>query len=299
MLAGASRRSVRAWPAMVQRGDRLSDQQRWTSPELLAGVSCWSPSRSAFSPRRWRADCFLVVMRAAAAARSVVRHSRLRARYAGPLFPAARAGANDETTRELRQLLDDAGAEWLRKCVSHDRPLLAPLATGLLLCGCGDHSMTQQRRYGTFTRAALFENGREAQPLPDGVVAQGDLERAKADAARRRQSTRSCWRAAASATTSIALRAMGCAGNGDGMIVQRGFPAPPSYHIARLRAAPAQHYLRRDHQWLRGDVLVRSAGRATRPLGDRRLYPGAAAIAARECRGCSRAAEQAAMTPMR
>ena len=25
------------------------------------------------------------------------------------------------------------------------------------------------------------------------------------------------------------------------MIVQRGFPAPPSYHSARLRAAPAQH----------------------------------------------------------
>ncbi len=26
------------------------------------------------------------------------------------------------------------------------------------------------------------------------------------------------------------------------MIVQRGFPAPPSYHTARLRAAPAQQF---------------------------------------------------------
>ena len=26
------------------------------------------------------------------------------------------------------------------------------------------------------------------------------------------------------------------------MIVARGFPAPPSYHTARLRAAPAQHF---------------------------------------------------------
>ena len=34
----------------------------------------------------------------------------------------------------------------------------------------------------------------------------------------------------------------GLSGNGDGMIVQRGFPAPPSYHTARLRAAPAQHF---------------------------------------------------------
>ena len=31
-------------------------------------------------------------------------------------------------------------------------------------------------------------------------------------------------------------------GDGNGMIVQRGFPAPPSYHIARLRQAPVQHF---------------------------------------------------------
>ena len=30
-------------------------------------------------------------------------------------------------------------------------------------------------------------------------------------------------------------------GDGDGMVVQRGFPTPPSYHIARLRAAPARN----------------------------------------------------------
>ncbi len=31
-------------------------------------------------------------------------------------------------------------------------------------------------------------------------------------------------------------------GDGHGMIVQRGFPAPPSYHIARLREAPVEHF---------------------------------------------------------
>ena len=31
-------------------------------------------------------------------------------------------------------------------------------------------------------------------------------------------------------------------GDGYGMIVQRGFPAPPTFHQARLREAPAQHY---------------------------------------------------------
>jgi mono/diheme cytochrome c family protein len=31
-------------------------------------------------------------------------------------------------------------------------------------------------------------------------------------------------------------------GDGQGMIVQRGFPAPPSYHIDRLRQAPPQYF---------------------------------------------------------
>jgi mono/diheme cytochrome c family protein len=31
-------------------------------------------------------------------------------------------------------------------------------------------------------------------------------------------------------------------GNGDGMIVQRGFRRPPSFHIERLRNAPAGHF---------------------------------------------------------
>jgi mono/diheme cytochrome c family protein len=31
-------------------------------------------------------------------------------------------------------------------------------------------------------------------------------------------------------------------GNGDGMVVRRGFLAPPSYHIDRLRRAPVGHF---------------------------------------------------------
>jgi mono/diheme cytochrome c family protein len=34
----------------------------------------------------------------------------------------------------------------------------------------------------------------------------------------------------------------GRVGDGNGMIVQRGFPRPPSYHIDRLRQASAQHF---------------------------------------------------------
>lgn len=31
-------------------------------------------------------------------------------------------------------------------------------------------------------------------------------------------------------------------GDGNGMVVQRGFPPPPSYHIDRLRQAPVRHF---------------------------------------------------------
>ena len=34
----------------------------------------------------------------------------------------------------------------------------------------------------------------------------------------------------------------GRTGEGNGMIVQRGYPAPPSYHIDRLRQAPVGHF---------------------------------------------------------
>jgi mono/diheme cytochrome c family protein len=34
----------------------------------------------------------------------------------------------------------------------------------------------------------------------------------------------------------------GRVGDGEGMIVERGFPKPPSYHIDRLRQTPSQHF---------------------------------------------------------
>jgi mono/diheme cytochrome c family protein len=110
-----------------------------------------------------------------------------------------------------------------------------------VLAGCGDHSMSQQNRYVTFSKAGLFKDGTEAQALPQGVVAQGDLDRLE-------QITKP-------PAVDMALLARGrerydiyCSpchgfsGHGDGMIVQRGFPTPPSYHSARLRSADAQHF---------------------------------------------------------
>lgn len=48
-------------------------------------------------------------------------------------------------------------------------------------------------------------------------------------------------------------------GDGDGLVVRRGFPAPPSYGIARLRDAPDRHFY---------DVIAHGYG-VMRPYGDR------------------------------
>lgn len=115
------------------------------------------------------------------------------------------------------------------------------LAAPLLLAACGDPSMTEQNRYGTYKPAALFADGTEAQTLPTGVVAQGDLDRAKqatqpppvdAQLLARGQERYNIY----------CSPCHGLSGSGDGMVVRRGFPAPPSYHSAKLRSAPAQRF---------------------------------------------------------
>ena len=50
----------------------------------------------------------------------------------------------------------------------------------------------------------------------------------------------------------------GRTGDGDGMVVQRGYRRPPSYHIDRLREAPVGPLLRRHHQRLRRDAGLRA-----------------------------------------
>jgi len=111
---------------------------------------------------------------------------------------------------------------------------------GMALAGC-DLSMTQQRKLATYAPTSLWPDGTSARPLPDHVVAQGDVERAAAA------------KAPPPMTAALLARGRerfgifcapchGLAGDGDGIIVAHGFPAPPSYHIDRLLAAPAQHF---------------------------------------------------------
>lgn len=117
---------------------------------------------------------------------------------------------------------------------------LVPL-TMLLLTGC-DYSMSQQPRHSTYSSATLWPGGAPAAPPPEGSVPE--------DAAARDTALMT----PPPMTPALLSRGRerygiycsvchGLNGEGDGPVVQRGFPAPPSYDEARLRAAPASHFV--------------------------------------------------------
>jgi mono/diheme cytochrome c family protein len=118
--------------------------------------------------------------------------------------------------------------------------LALAIAVTLPLAAC-DVSMTQQRKLKTYAPTTLWPDGTAARPLPADVVAQGAVERNKEETnpppvdqallARGRERF-----------DIFCSPCHGLAGDGDGIIVAHGFPAPPSYHIDRLVAAPAQHF---------------------------------------------------------
>ena len=119
--------------------------------------------------------------------------------------------------------------------------LLVTIMTSAVTLAACDLSMTEQRKLTTYAPTKLWSDGTTARPLPRGVVAQGDVGRAAAA------------KDPPPVTVALLTRGRerfgifcapchGLAGEGDGVIVQHGFPAPPSYHIDRLLAAPAQHF---------------------------------------------------------
>lgn len=115
---------------------------------------------------------------------------------------------------------------------------LVPVLLLLLLGGC-DISMTQQNRYRT--EAAAADGGSSARALPDHAVAQGDLARDElaetpppVDAALLKRGRKRFG--------IYCSPCHGLDGRGDGAVVKRGFPQPPSYLSERLRTAPASHF---------------------------------------------------------
>ena len=118
------------------------------------------------------------------------------------------------------------------------RRLLAAMALLAFVAACDE--MSHQRRYDSYEASTLFPDGKSLQAPPDGTVARDDP----------------AWNAALTQRPALTadLLARGrerynidcvpchdASGYGHGTVPNRGFPQPPSFHDARLRAVPSDY----------------------------------------------------------
>ena len=113
-----------------------------------------------------------------------------------------------------------------------------PLYAAMLLAGC-NQDMARQPRYDPYEAAGLFDGGAVFRDPPEGTVERdaGTL----AQAAERPEMTLALIERGRERYGIYCIVCHGEAGEGDGPVVERGFPHPPSFQEARLRAAPASH----------------------------------------------------------
>lgn len=131
----------------------------------------------------------------------------------------------------------------------------------VLLAGCAQN-MRDQSRLKPLEPNAFFADNQSARPIADNTVARGQLltdEHMNTGMVDGQLATTFPF-----PVTSEVLQAgqqnydifcapcHGLTGNGQGMIVERGFPAPPSLHSERLREVPVGHFF---------DVITNGFGR--------------------------------------
>ena len=108
--------------------------------------------------------------------------------------------------------------------------------------------MHDQPKMKPLRPSVMFPDGRSARPFVVGTVARGSLREDQAYFAGRSGSgfvtelpvkvTPELLQRGEERFAIFCSPCHGRTGGGDGMIVQRGFKTPPSYHTDRLRAAP-------------------------------------------------------------
>jgi len=142
-----------------------------------------------------------------------------------------------------------AHASWARR----PRHSFIPLFIGLVVInGCGRDDMADQPKYKTLGGSNFFADRQASRPIPAGTVARGHLETddhlftGKIDG-------KDADAFPFPITLDVLARGReryniyctvchGASGDGSGMIVQRGFTRPPSFHIDRLRSAAPGHF---------------------------------------------------------
>lgn len=143
------------------------------------------------------------------------------------------------------------------------RPMLVLCAAGLLtaLAGCegAKQDMYDQPRYKTYAPSPLFEDGAAArlpvagtQPRTRGAFADSSSGREdtglvatdlKAERAQRNPYPvdMALLQRGQDRYTIYCMPCHSPAGDGDGLVVRRGFPAPPTFHQDRLRTVADRH----------------------------------------------------------
>ncbi|MEH6707928.1 MAG: cytochrome c [Alloalcanivorax venustensis] len=108
-----------------------------------------------------------------------------------------------------------------------------------LLCGCEQPDLADQPRLETYETGAAFNDGLAARPVPEGTVARDQRPAATENPLPINHETLAHGRERFNV---FCAPCHGRNGRGQGVIVQRGFPAPPSLHLPRLRQAGDRHF---------------------------------------------------------
>ncbi len=123
------------------------------------------------------------------------------------------------------------------------------LALGATACR---QDMHDQPRFEPLEKNDFYSDGRASRPVIAGTVARGQLNiddhfytgkiNGELATAFPFPITKSVLERGRERFNIFCTPCHGALGYGDGMIVQRGFRSPPSFHIQRLREAPVGHF---------------------------------------------------------
>ena len=122
-----------------------------------------------------------------------------------------------------------------------------------VVAAAGCHTdMYDQPRNEPLEKSDFFEDGRASRPLVAGTVARGELREDSAYYTGKRDGKlvnepplkvdMALLERGRERFNIFCTPCHGLAGEGDGMIVRRGFRQPPTYHSDRLRGAPIGHF---------------------------------------------------------
>jgi cytochrome c553 len=134
------------------------------------------------------------------------------------------------------------------------------LAILCMLTACR-RDMFNQPKSNPLRESDFFQDGSASRPLPPHTIARGNLQNDEAFYTGMIGTnlvmtfpmpvTRETLKRGQQRFEINCVPCHGKTGDGNGIVVQRGFPAPPSYHIERLRNAPVGHFF---------DVMTRGYG---------------------------------------